>query len=53
MTRLEMSQRFDAIMNPLDDHANGMKPLSRSRAEELVELLDKLSDDLMTQGLDG
>lgn len=53
MTRYELSQRINKVMNELEDHANGIKRLSQNRAQELVSELDEITEKLYCDGLEG
>ena len=53
MTRRELQDQVTPILNGLEDHADGMKPLTPARARELADALDQLADRLMHEGVVG
>jgi hypothetical protein len=53
MTRAELHELVTPILDALEDHANGMKPLSREGAQTAADQLDALADQLMQEGVVG
>lgn len=53
MTRNELSQRMNKVMNVIEDYTNNNRRVSISEFEDLVSELDMLTEKLMCDGLEG